>query len=99
MMRVVFFVRNPSTALFQQVDYTAEVLLQHVRIGVESHLRARVPGKLLHRLHRGASTKQIASGKATDSNASVKTAHERHIRNTILGYLFRVFRAALNASM
>ena len=98
-MRVVFFVRKPSTALFQQVDYTAEVLLQHVRIGVESHLRARVPGKLLHRLHRCAYTKQIASVKATDSNASVKTAHERHIRNTLLGYLFRVFLAALKASL
>ena len=24
---------------------------------------------------------------------------ERHIRNTLLGYLFRVFRAALNASL
>lgn len=98
-MRVVFFVRQPSTAIFQQVDYTAEVLLQHVRIGVESHLRACVPGKLLHRLHRVSYTKQIASGKATDSNASVKTAHERHIRNTLLGYLFRVFLAALNASL
>ena len=96
-MRVVFFVRKPSTALFQQVDYTAEVLLQHVRIVVESHLRARVPGKLLHRIHMGAYTKQIASGKVTDSNSSVKTAHERHIRNTLLGYLFRFFRAALNA--
>lgn len=98
-MRVVFFVRKPSTALFQQVDYTAEVLLQHVRIGVESHLRARVPGKLLQRLHRGASTKQIASGKATDINVSGTTEHERHIRNTLIGYLFRVFRAALNASL
>lgn len=98
-MLVVFFVRQPSTALFQQVDYTADVLLQHVRIGVESHLRARVPGKLLHRIHRCAYTKQIASGKATDSNSSLKTAHERHIRNTLLGYLFRVFLAALNASL
>lgn len=60
---------EPSKIVYRR-DYvrpgelTAEVLLQHVRIGVKSHLRARVPGKLLHRLHRGDSTKHIASGKA-----------------------------------
>ena len=40
-----------------------------------------------------------ASEKATDSNASGKTAHDRHIRSPLIGYLFRAFRAALNASL